>query len=212
MEMTYKVGNTWKDFLYRIDNPFAHIMYERPWFTILLFEAAEKGNEFIFFLRWNLDRIQNQFRKSVNATKQIRAITFTRPVNMENVSAPSCEKLSKSWSALPVCQGKVNNELAAQKTDFPLRDEYILGCQLSLDLLVATAAKEKGQPDLNDDIKSKSTAFGYEFAELFRSKFSVLVRTIQHYFFSQKGADVHGNHCLRFCFLNIGCRMAFGAF
>jgi len=131
---------------------------------------------------------------------------------MEDVSAPACEELSQTQPALSVCQGKINNELAAQKTDLPFRDEYILGCQLGHDLLIVSATNKKGKPYLDDDIEPESAAFGYEVSKLFGPEYSMAMGAIQYRFLGRKGADVHGYHGLCIGFLNMECRITFRAF
>ena len=113
---------------------------------------------------------------------------------MEDVSAPAREKLPQNRPALSVSQGRINNELTARKADFPFRDEHIFCRKIGHDLLIAAAMDKKGKPRLNDDIKSKSPAFGYYISKLFGSECSVAMGAIQHRLLGKKGADIHGDY------------------
>jgi hypothetical protein len=45
MKVANEIGHPWKYFCNRRDNPSAHIMDKRLWFTVLLFDTLKKGDK-----------------------------------------------------------------------------------------------------------------------------------------------------------------------
>ena len=104
---------------------------------------------------------------------------------------------------LSVCQGKIDDELAAQIADFSIGDQYIFCRQRSHGILIAPSMDKKRIPNFNDDIKTESTSPRYKVLKLFGFEDSVAMGTVQYRLSGIKFTDIHGGQRLYLCFLNM---------
>ena len=88
VEMADKIRNSRKYLLNGPHDSNAHIMHQCNRIAVVILDTLKKWDEQLFLLRRNLNVIQNQFRDSIHATKQMWTVPLACPVYMKNISTP----------------------------------------------------------------------------------------------------------------------------
>src|SRR3972149_3530629 len=151
MKMTDKISNARKPFLHGRYDSDSHVVNQSHGISILFLDALKKRDQPFLSLGRNFNTAQHNLRDPIYPTKEIRAVSFARSVDMQNIAAPLGHGTDQLFFALSMRQRQINNKLSAQISYLPFRHKDVLGCKIFQDFQLVAAIYNKGLAHLYDD-------------------------------------------------------------
>ena len=116
--MADKIWDSSKHLFDGRQNAPAHVMDHRHGHSVTGLKLLEKGDELRGFLGRNFPIAQDDLGKGIQAAHQHGPATFTRAIQVKNVTALVAHGLAQARSAPSMSQGQVNHKLLSQIVHF----------------------------------------------------------------------------------------------
>jgi hypothetical protein len=144
VEVANEIAYSWKDFGNGLEDAGPHVVNAGGRGPIVALELAEKGNNVVGVLTWQLYVGKHNFAQAVDSRHECRRFPFVHGIEVEDVSTGYFHSLANPRRCLLMPQGQIRYELAAEVFDFGDGKSNIAGNQFVVNFLrVAMPLKQR---------------------------------------------------------------------